>query len=74
MMIKKALAALVATSLVGTPLVAQAAASSTARVGSPVADAENIRGGWFIPLLAFLAILLGIIILIDDGGDLPTSP
>ena len=74
MKMKKTLAALVATSLVGAPIVAQAATAQSARVGSPVEDAENIRGGWFIPLLAITAVILGIIFLVDDGDDLPTSP
>jgi hypothetical protein len=75
MKMKKTLAALVATSLVGAPIVAQAATAEAARIGSPVKDAENIQGGWFIPLLAITAIILGIIVLIDDGNDdLPTSP
>lgn len=70
MMIKKALAAVVAASLVGTPVVAQAAA----RTASPVEDAENIQGGWFIPLLAVIAVILGVVFIVDDGDDLPTSP
>jgi len=74
MKIKNTLAALVATSLVGAPIVAQAAAAEAARIGSPVEDAEELRGGWFLPALAIIAIILGIIVLIDDGDDLPTSP
>jgi hypothetical protein len=74
MMIKKTLSAVVAASLVGSPIVAQAATASAARTGSPVEDAENVRGGWFIPALAIIAVILGIIVLIDDGDDLPTSP
>ena len=71
---KQALAALVATSLVGAPIAAQAAAAEAARIGSPVEDAENMRGGWLIPALAIIAVILGIIVLIDDGNDLPSSP
>jgi len=74
MMIKKTLAAVVAASLVGTPVVAQAATAQAARIGSPVEDAENIQGGWFLPLLAVIAVILGLVVLIDDGDDLPTSP
>ena len=75
MKMKNTLATLVATSLVGAPIVAQAAPAGAARIGSPVEDAENIRGGWFIPLLAAIAIILGLVVLFDDGGDdLPTSP
>lgn len=74
MKMKNTLAALVATSLVGAPIVAQAAAAEAARIGSPVEGAEELQGGWFLPALAILAIILGIIVLIDDGEDLPTSP
>ncbi len=74
MHIKKTLAALAATSLVGAPIVAQAAAADAARVGSPVGKAEKLQGGWFLPALAIIAIILGIVVLVDDGDDLPTSP
>ena len=75
MKMKQTLAAVVAASLVGTPVVAQAAAAQVARTGSPVEDSENIQGGWFIPALAIIAILIGIWVLVDSGDeDLPTSP
>jgi hypothetical protein len=75
MKMKMTLAAVVAASLVGTPVVAQAAAAQVARTGSPVEDSENIQGGWFIPALAIIAILIGIWVLVDSGDeDLPTSP
>ena len=74
MMIKKTFAAIVAASLAGTPIIAQAAAVEAARTGSPVEDSENIQGGWFIPLLAVIAVIAGIVFLVDDGDDLPTSP
>jgi hypothetical protein len=75
MKIKQALAALAATSLVATPVVAQAAAAPEARIGAPVGDAENIRGGWLVPALAIIAVLLGILAITSGGdGDLPTSP
>ena len=75
MKFKKALAALVATSLVGTPAVAQAAAAEVARTSSPVADAEELRGGFIIPLIAVIAVLLGILAATNGGDDdLPHSP
>jgi hypothetical protein len=74
MKMKKVLAGLLATSLVGTSVVAQAAAPA-ARTGAPVADAENIQGGWFLPALAIIAIILGILAITSGGDDdLPTSP
>ena len=75
MMIKKTLAAVLAASLVGTPVLAQAAAVQADRSSSPVAEGENIQGGWLIPALAIIAVLLGIwAITSGDDGDLPTSP
>jgi len=74
MKLKQALAASIAASLVATPVAAQAAASAT-RTAAPVGDAENIQGGWLLPSLAILAILLGIFVVVDGGDDdLPTSP
>lgn len=72
-MMKKALAALVAMSLVGVPVAAQAAAG--ARMSSPVRQAEELRGGFIIPLVAVVAVLLGILAVADDSDEhLPTSP
>ena len=75
MVMKKTLAALVATSLVGTPVVAQAAAAQVARTGSPVSDSEELRGGWLIPAIAIIAVLLGILAIAGGSDDeLPHSP
>ena len=75
MKMKQALAAVVAASLVGTPVVAQAAVAQAARTGSPVEESENIQGGWLIPALAIIAVILGILAITNGGdGDLPTSP
>lgn len=64
---------LVAASVVATPIAAQAAAPAS-RVDSRVAG-ENLRGGFIIPLLALIAIILGILVLVnDDDEDLPHSP
>ena len=75
MKMKQTLAALAATSLVATPVAAQAATAQVTRIASPVADSENLQGGWFLPALAILAILLGILAITSGGGDdLPHSP
>ena len=71
MKMKHALAALAATSLVAAPVAAQAAA---ARGASPVADSENLQGGWLVPALAIIAVLLGILAITSGGDDLPHSP
>ena len=76
MKLSNALAAVVATSLVTAPIAAQAATAQVdqARVGSDV-EGENLRGGFIIPLIALIAIILGILAATNDNDDdLPTSP
>ena len=81
MKLSKALAAAVAMSLVSAPVAAQAAAApadvSQARIGTD-AEGEQLRGGWIIPLIALIAIILGICAGTDvcggDDDDLPHSP
>jgi hypothetical protein len=75
MKMKQALLALAATSLVAAPVTAQAAAAEAARTASPVSDSENLQGGWLLPALAIIAILLGILAITSGGDDeLPHSP
>ena len=76
MKIKETLAAILAASLVSAPVVAQAAtAQAASRTGSPVAGNEDIQGGWLIPALAIIAVLLGIWAITSGGNnDLPHSP
>ena len=73
---KKILLALAVSSLAGaTTAAAQAPSAAPAvRAGGDIQDANAMRGGWFIPLLAVIAVLLGILAIVDDGGDRPTSP
>jgi hypothetical protein len=76
---KASLAAMLAVSMAGTPVLAQTAAPAStapvARSGADMADASELRGGWFIPLLAALAVLAGIWAAVDSGGgDRPVSP
>lgn len=71
---KQVMAVLAATSLVATPVVAHAAAADAARTASPVEDAENLRGGFLVPAIAIIAVLLGILAATSGGDDLPTSP
>ena len=62
----------VATSLLAAPVAAQAAAP--ARLSSDV-DGEQLRGGFIIPLIALIAIILGLLAAThDDDDDLPHSP
>ncbi|MGZ8286486.1 MAG: hypothetical protein ACXW27_11885 [Allosphingosinicella sp.] len=57
------------------------AAASNAREVAPAAETvegEQLRGGFIIPLIALIAIILGLCaastICGNDGDDLPTSP
>lgn len=79
MKLSKALAAVAATSLVTAPIVAQAAVAQVnqSRAGSDV-EGEDLRGGFIIPLIALIAVILGLCVATDicggDDDDLPTSP
>jgi hypothetical protein len=53
-----------------------AAAQEVAPAGETV-EGEQLRGGFIIPLIALIAIILGLCIATDicgDDDDLPTSP
>jgi hypothetical protein len=56
------------------------AAASTAEVApaTETVDGEQLRGGWIIPLIALIAIILGLCAATDicggDDDDPPTSP
>ena len=64
--------ALVSGSLLAAPISAQAADAK--RLASDV-QGENLRGGWIIPILAIVAVILGILALTsDDNETLPHSP
>ena len=73
MKLNKALASVaVAASLVAAPIAAQAAPAEL-RTGSDV-EGENLRGGFLIPLVAVVAVLLGILALTGGDSDAPESP
>jgi hypothetical protein len=62
----------VSGSLLAAPISAQAADAK--RLASDV-QGENLRGGFIIPLVALIAVILGILALTsNDDGDLPHSP
>ena len=68
---------LAAASLIASPVVAQAAAPvAPAERSSADVQGENLRGGFIIPLIALIAIILGIIAATrgNNNGDLPHSP
>ena len=73
MKLGKALASVaVATSLLAAPVAAQASPADL-RTGTEV-EGENLRGGWIIPLVAVVAIILGILAATSGGDDPPSSP
>ena len=69
---KASLAAMLAVSMAGTPVLAQTVAVE--RSGAGMEDANAVRGGFVIPLIAIIAIILGLLAAFGDGGDPPESP
>ena len=87
MVFKGLIAAATAVAMTVTPTVAAAstaAAAARAAAEQEVApagetvDGSELRGGWIIPLIALIAIILGICAATEicggDDDDLPTSP
>ena len=75
---KASLAAMLAVSMAGSPVLAQTAPSASPlsiaeRSGAETSDANELRGGFLIPLVAVIAIILGLLAAFSDGDD-PTSP
>jgi hypothetical protein len=78
MSLKKAsVAAAIAVSMASTPVLAQTSAaplSVAARSDAAVSgEASDLRGGFIIPLIAIVAIILGVLAA-TGGGDRPSSP
>lgn len=75
---KATVAALLAASMSSAPVLAQTASASplsvTARAGESTDSASELRGGWIIPLIAVVAVILGVLAATGGGGDGPTSP
>ena len=77
---KASMVAMLAVSMASTPVLAQTATSASsspaasARSGAAMDDASAIRGGFIIPLLALIAVILGLLAAFNDGGDRPVSP
>jgi hypothetical protein len=78
---KASMVAMLAVSMASTPVLAQTATSASkpvvteaARSGAAMDDANAVRGGFIIPALAVIAIILGLLAAFNDGGDRPTSP
>ena len=77
---KASLLATLAVSMVSAPVLAQTAttasspATAEARSGADTENANAVRGGFLIPLIAIIAIILGILAATSDGGERPESP
>ena len=72
---KASLAAALAVSMVSTPVLAQSQAAQVQRSSAEMEDANELRGGFVIPLIALIAIILGILAAThDNDDDLPHSP
>jgi hypothetical protein len=76
---KASVAAVIAVSMASTPVLAQTATSAAplsvaARSGAAVSDeASDLRGGFIIPLVAIVAVILGVLAA-TNGSDRPHSP
>jgi hypothetical protein len=75
---KASLAAMLAVSMTGTPLLAQTAPSAAPlsvaeRSGAETQEASELRGGFIIPLLAVVAVIAGLLAAFNDDDE-PNSP
>jgi hypothetical protein len=83
---KGLIAAATSVALITTPTMAlsQTSATTSATVAGEISpatesvDGEQLRGGFIIPLIALIAVILGLCVATDicggDDDDLPTSP
>jgi hypothetical protein len=77
---KASLVAMLAVSMASTPVLAQTATSASslsvvqARSGAELSGESELRGGFVIPLIAVIAVILGILAATSGGGDRPSSP
>ncbi|MGE0180234.1 MAG: hypothetical protein AB7O91_10495 [Sphingomonas sp.] len=77
---KATVVALLAASMSSAPVMAQTAASASspatasARAGATTESSSELRGGFLIPLIAIVAVILGIVAAVGGGDDGPTSP
>jgi hypothetical protein len=76
---KATVAAVLAVSMASTPVLAQSAQSAAplsvaARSGATTSDENELRGGFIIPVIAVVAIILGILAATGGHGSRPHSP
>ena len=75
---KASVAAALAVSMASTPVLAQTSSAAplsvAARSGATTQNANELRGGFIIPLIALVAVVLGILAATSGTGDRPHSP
>lgn len=77
---KATVAALLAASMSSAPVLAQTSATASslsvasARAGESTESSSELRGGFIIPLIAVVAILLGILAAVGGNDEGPRSP
>jgi glycerol uptake facilitator-like aquaporin len=72
---KGLIAATAAVALMAAPTVAAAQSAEVAPASESVTEGSELRGGFIIPLIALVAIILGILAATnDDDDDLPPTP
>jgi glycerol uptake facilitator-like aquaporin len=72
---KGLIAATASVALMAAPTVAAAQSVEVAPASETVTEGSELRGGFIIPLIAIVAIILGILAATnDDDDDLPESP
>lgn len=70
----KPVATIAIASLLAGAAYAGPAKAPAARSASPAPHAEQLRGGFIIPLVAIVAIIVGILAATSGGHDKPHSP
>ena len=70
-MLRKFVLSMAAATLAVAPIAAQAA---PARESAPMTQEENLRGGYVLPTVIGLVLLVVLYLAIDSEEDIPTSP
>ena len=72
---KGLITATAAVALMAAPTMAAAQSVEVAPAAESIDEGSELRGGFIIPLIAIIAIILGILAATnDDDDDLPSSP
>ena len=74
MVFKKVVTAACAVALMAAPTVAAAQTAAPVEPASETVEGSELRGGFIIPLIAIIAIILGILAATSGGDDPPSSP